>query len=248
MKKKDQQISVYFQPPQELIKQYRQDAKENLQNVKDLFHRISIQGGRYRIEERFIGDKGIEFSAVILREIPVNVYYQSPFDPANPVGPDCWSLGGLNPDGSSPQMESEWCLTCRWNKFGSGTSREGKRRGKACHNTRRLILKAPDVEINALLSLPPTAIKGFNNYLKELSSGEPPIPVYALYTVFGFDPVAQYPRPVLKRGEFLSVKQYGEIKQYRISQEVVDVLRAYATGEDYVTVDGEEKEEEEKKF
>lgn len=220
--------------PKDLAKQFAEDAKENLQNVHDAFYHISIQGSRYQVNGQLIGDKGTEFEAIILKETPVNVYYTTAFDKSNPISPDCWSLGGLKPDPSSKDKQSTSCVTCKANRFGSLIGQDGKKRkGKACHNTRRLILKVMGVDMPVVMSLPPTSIKLLNAYLKNLTSGEIPIPVFAVKTIFEFDSSVQYPRPMMKKGDLLKSDEYASIKQYRISQEVMDALNAYASPDDY---------------
>ena len=220
--------------PQAMLDLFKEDAKDNLANVKDLFYRISIKGVRYKVNGALIGDRGLEFQAIILREIPVNLWYATKYDPATPVGPDCWALGGIKPDASSPMIQSETCLTCPRNRFGSGTAQDGsKRRGKSCHNTRRLVLKVDKIDIPVLISLPPTSTKSMNFYLKTLSSGDIPIPMFGVVTQFGFDSGVEYPRPVLTQGRFLTAEEYKETREYRITQQVEDALKAYAIPDDY---------------
>lgn len=241
----DQDLKDQLQDlPEELRKQFEEDAKENLQHVQDSFLRITTMGMRYCINNQDIGNRGLEFKAIILRELPVNLWYKDRFDPGAPVRPNCWSLGGLDPDASSTLIQSDSCLSCKWNRFGSGIGADGRRRGKACHNTRRLVLKSSDFDLPLVLSLPPTSKKVFNNYLKNLSSGTVPIPLFALYTVFSFDLSVAYPRPVMKIGEVVSSTLYKELKVLRISPQIEDILKAFGTRDEY----GEGGEDEEVSF
>ena len=229
--------------PEHLKAQFKEDAKENLVNVQDSFYRISIKGGRYKVNDSIIGDRGLEFNAIILREIPVNIWYRDPYNPASPVGPDCWSLGGLKPDLSSAEVQSESCLGCKLNRFGSGKGADGKRRGKACKNTRRLVLKVEKIDLPVVITLPPTSTKALNFYLKLLSSGDVPIPVFGVETIFSLDTTVEYPKPIMQQGRFLSVDQYKGIKEYRSSAPVEDALKAYATPDDAEGPEGPEDEE-----
>lgn len=239
---KVEQQELFPAVPKEMAAQFIEDAKENLQNVKDAFYRINIRGGRFSVDDQLIGDRGIEFEAIILKEVPINVWYETAYDANNPTSPDCWSLGGLKPDPSCNYAQSASCITCKNNKFGSAVGRDGKKRSKACRNTRRLVLKVLGVDMPVLLSLPPTSIKAFNNYLKEISRGKVPIPVFAVKTIFSFDPSVEYPRPVMSRGEFLKSEEYKDIKVYRNGQEVEIAYRAYASTEDYEAVPEDDKE------
>lgn len=219
----------------DLEKQYIEDAKENLKNVHDAFYRISIKGSRYSVNGELIGDKGTEFTGIILKEIPVNLYYEEVYNPEDSTSsPLCWSLGGLKPDPSSSAIQSTSCIDCKLNRFGTQIGQDGKKRkGKACTNTRRLILAISGVDMPVLMSLPPTSIKAFNNYLKNLSIEKTPIPIFAVETIFEFDSSVQYPKPIMRKGNILSMDQYQKIKKYKESQVVINTLNAYASSDDY---------------
>lgn len=228
--------------PKELALQFAEDALENMANVHDAFFRVSIRGGRFKVGNDLIGNEGISFEAIILRETPVNIFYISKYDEANPVNPDCWSLGGMEPDVACEKIQNDSCVTCVNNRFGTGTDQEGKRsRGKACRNARRLVLKVEGVDFPVLMSLPPTTIKPFNQYLKMLTSNVPPVPMFAVKTHFEFDTTAQYPKPQMEFKEMLSAADYLNIREYRISAEVESALNAYASPSD-IAADGEETE------
>ncbi|MFH1398977.1 MAG: hypothetical protein ABIG95_02605 [Candidatus Woesearchaeota archaeon] len=231
--------------PAELVAEYEQDAVENMEHVHDAFYRIGITGGRFRVDNQLVGDQGVEFEAIILKEMPVNIWYSTVYDSSNPSAPDCWSLGGLKPDPSCVARQSESCITCKMNKFGSAVGKDGKRRSKACHNTRRIILKIQSVDLPVIMSLPPTSIKLLNNYLKELSRGEVALPMFALTTRFTFDTTVEYPRPCMNKGKFLDVKEYRAIKEYRNSDIVTGAMTAYASTADYEA--GSLEEEDDKK-
>lgn len=223
----------------ELAQQFAEDARENLKNVNDNFYRISIHGSRYSVNGELIGDKGTEFESIIVREIPVNIYYEKAYDSNETVSPECWSLGGSKPDESSNQKQSPSCVSCKKNKFGTQIGQKGeKRKGKACHNTRRLVLRVVGVDMPVMMSVPPTSIKTFNHYLRLLTSSNPPVPVFAVKTIFEFDSTVEYPKLIMRQGKLLSPQEYQEIKKYRFSQEVIGTLNAYASQEEY------EKDEE----
>jgi hypothetical protein len=229
--------------PKDLTAAFAEDAKENMEHVHDAFHRVSIRGGRYKVGEEVIGNMGVEFEAIILHETPVNVYYKDRYDPDNPVNPDCWGLGGLRPDAAVEDKQNADCVTCKQNRFGTGTDADGKRtRGKACKNTRRLVLKVPGVDLPVIMSLPPMAVKNLNQYLKQLTSNEPPIPMFAVVTRFTFDSAAEFPRPVLSFAR-MNIEDYAAIRAYRMSQEVVDALNAYASPADFVAETEEQAQE-----
>ena len=73
--------------PAKAREMYAEDAKENLENVTDSFHPLSIKGGRFNINGEMAGRDGIAFTGVILREAPVNMFYVNGYDPDSPTPP-----------------------------------------------------------------------------------------------------------------------------------------------------------------
>ena len=88
-------------------------------------------------------------TGVIVHHHPVNVYWEHDFD----------GSGGL-PDCSSPKGCNNHCVLTI-NQFGSG----GKGSAKACKNTHRVYLLREDEALPILLTLPPTSLRAFKDYL-----------------------------------------------------------------------------------
>lgn len=240
MSKKDlKEVNSGSLATNELHDLYEQDYKENLSHISDAFYKISIQGGRFKVEGKPIGEQGISFTGIILNEIPVNMWYKERYNPAKPTPPNCWSVGGLKPQPECSEKQSESCVFCKKNKWGTGTDREGRpSRGKACANSRRLILKIRGVQFPCILSLPPTSTKSFNQYLKALCIGETKYPMFAVLTEFSFDTNKQYPQILVFVKEVLSKEEYLEMRGYRGSEEIKNVVNAY------VQPDSEEMDDE----
>jgi hypothetical protein len=85
-----------------------------------------------------------------------NQWWETSFDQrgeeTSPI-PNCYSTDGIKPDGGD-KIQSEMCVACPLNQFGSG--RDGK--GKACRNTRRLLFLPDDAVIPVVLVAPPTSV------------------------------------------------------------------------------------------
>lgn len=98
-------------------------------------------------------------TGVIVHHHPVNVYWEHDFDGSGGL-PDCSS-----PDGKhgldTRTGEVRDCATCPFNQFGSG----GKGSAKACKNTHRVYLLREDEALPILLTLPPTSLRAFKDYL-----------------------------------------------------------------------------------
>lgn len=232
---------------QQLSEMYAEDYKENLEYVRDAFFKVSIQGGNYKVDGKLIGDGGKTFRGIILRTIPVNSWYKTPYDPANPTPPDCWSLGGIEPEATCNDVQSKECSSCPRNKWGTSVGRDGKpSKGKACSNVRRLIIKVPGIEFPVILHLPPTAQKKFNQYLKSLCINKPPLPVFAVISEFSFDTSKSYPLPSVSAGEKLSLEEYKSVREYKDSDIVKSAIRAYVeTGSEYDQIVEEEEQKQE---
>ena len=216
---------------------HREDAKENLANIDDAYYRIAISlKSKFLIEGAPIGDpadRGEKFTAIILRDTPVNAYYKTPYDPDNPAPPDCSSLGALKPDTGIEEPVSESCASCPMNKYNTAVDKNGDpAKGKACSNTRRLVLQAPGTDMPAIITLPPTSRKNLDQYLKRLSSKG--IPLYAVVTEFSFDDSVEYPKVKLDQVEFIPEAEFTTIRKYRQSEEIEKVVNAFASGEEPV--------------
>lgn len=130
---------------------------------------------------------------VILDFNSQNKFYEGKYDPKNPTPPACWALGkspkGMTPSQNATDPQHTDCDSCPMNQFGSDGD------GKACKNTRVLAVlpvdAEPDDEIMTL-SVPPTAIKGFDAYVAQVAKmfNTPPIGVV---TTIGFHPEKSYP-------------------------------------------------------
>lgn len=223
----------------ELAALYQDASKENLAHVNDAFYRLSIQGARYKVEGKLIGNEGIRFEAIIVQILPVNLFFKAKFDPAKPTPPDCFSYGGVTPDPSVANKESDTCAGCPQNQYGSAKDENGVvKKGKACGNTHRLVLKVEGVELPVLLSLPPTSTKSFNQYLKQLSNLAGGVPYFAVKTEFSFDSGVQYPKPAMQGKTVITDPAVvKEILEYRKSTAVLNAMKAFASGEDAPAAD-----------
>lgn len=165
---------------------------------------FSTRGGQLKFNDAPVPDN--EMAVVVLDYVFEKAWYDEDFDPDNPTAPACFALGrgdehDLAPHEDSEAAQSDGCKDCDWNKFGSAD----KGKGKACKDSRRLGLisagkraKDGDWEINdepedyetqdmALLRIPPTSLKAWASYVKQLKGalGRPP---YGVVTIIKVEP------------------------------------------------------------
>jgi hypothetical protein len=182
------------------------------------FPRISIKGARFRIVE---GDTETVLDSTTLDVVIVGAnprlsktWYAKQWDAnAEPTGPDCFSLDGIGPDPESNDPQNDLCASCPQNAWGSKVTPTGQQI-KACSDTKRLAVVAADDATGPvyLLSVTPAALKGLNQYQKELSVRG--IPPEVVKTRVSFDTDASFPKLKFTFGGFLDAD----------TQQVVDSL------------------------
>ena len=182
------------------------------------FPRISIKGARFRIVE---GDTETVLESTTLDVVVVGAnprlsktWYAKQWTPdAEPQSPDCFSLDGIGPDAESKDPQNDVCASCPQNAWGSKVTPQGQEI-KACADLKRLAVVSADDPSGPvyLLSVTPAALKGLNQYQKELSVRG--IPPEIVKTRVSFDTDASFPKLKFIFGGFLEVD----------TQEIVDKL------------------------
>lgn len=129
---------------------------------------------------------------VIVDFVAKNEYYPGPFDPKNIVPPACFAIGlnptTLVPSNNSPDKQASSCAVCPNNVFGSAGD------GKACKNGRLLAVLPPDANADTplmLLSVSPTALKGFDAYVRGVAA-QFKLPPIGVVTTVSFDKDVTY--------------------------------------------------------
>jgi hypothetical protein len=173
----------------------------------EAFPRISIKGSRFRIVE---GDTETVLDSTTLDVVVVGAnprlsktWYAKQWTPdAEPSAPDCFSLDGIGPDPQSTSPQNDLCASCPQNAWGSKVTQQGQQI-KACSDQKRLAVVAADDAGGPvyLLQVTPAALKGLNQYQKELSVRG--IPPEIVKTKVAFDTDASFPKLKFTFGGFL---------------------------------------------
>lgn len=150
-------------------------------------------GNKIRVtqDKQFILPDGTKtpgpIQAVVLDFTSMNTWYENEFDKNTIVPPNCFAIGDiptkLMPSANSPDKQGDEdgnCAGCPMNAWGSG-----KNGGKACKNSRVLAVIVPGEDTTPedapiwTIQTSPTAIKGFDGYVKNVQRmfGTPPIGV-----------------------------------------------------------------------
>lgn len=156
-------------------------------------NKIRYSKGKFILPD---GSESESLEVVIVEFVSQNLYYESGYDKDNIVPPNCFSIHpepkGMAPSANAPDKQCDDCGSCPMNQFGSAGA------GKACKNTRLLAVLPPDADADTpiwLLSVPPTAIKGFDGYVSSVlrSFQMPPV---AVVTTVSLDENEDYYKPL----------------------------------------------------
>ncbi len=157
-----------------------------------------------------------EFQGVILMSHKCNAYWPDAFGTSEDKNPACASMDG--DEGMTQDGEVIKCATCPYNQFGSSKAGDGK--GKACKNMRRLyILREGDV-LPLVMSLPPTALKAYDNYRTRLATaGKKSLAVMTKFTLA---------KAKSSTGTAYSIPQFEAVSLLPLAD--VERVREYAEG------------------
>lgn len=191
------------------------------------YPRISIKGARFRIIE---GGTEAVLDATSLEVVIVGAnprlsksFYATAWNPdAEASAPDCFTLDGVSPDQESTQPQNDLCATCPQNAWGSRVTAQGTK-VKACADQKRLAIVAADDAGGSiyLLQVTPAALKGLNQYQKEL--GMRGIAPEIVRTKISFDTSASFPKLQFGFGGFISEDVQTAIEPLFGSDKVLEI-------------------------
>lgn len=132
---------------------------------------------------------------VIVDWTSANLYFEGIYNPKDPKPPVCWAIGDkpkeLEPSDKCPKRQHDVCKGCEKNDWGSDP--QGGR-GKACKNTRRLLVAPISADENFsgwVLVVSPTGLKHFDKYVNTLADlDKHPIEIV---TEIAFEPQEAFP-------------------------------------------------------
>ena len=148
------------------------------EDLEDLKARLKAPAGdKIKLDNKRFGlpngDVLDYLDVVIVDFVYANKYYASAYQKDSIVPPDCFAIAAidkdLTPSPNSPDVQSQvGCAGCAQNQFGS------KGNGKACSNRILMAVLPQDAGPEtpfAVLDVPPTSIKGFQQYATSVARG-----------------------------------------------------------------------------
>jgi hypothetical protein len=168
----------------EMIEAGQQSNASSLVSTVSSVPRISLKGLKFRFIENGeeVRREGDKVHLVILGVQPENnmakTYYEGEYSGENEP-PTCSSWDGIRPDAWVNSKQSDLCVTCKWNKWGSAVSRSGGK-AKKCRDSKRLMVVDPrDVENGTIyiLNVTVASLKNLSAFGKTLASRNIPMEV-----------------------------------------------------------------------
>lgn len=160
--------------------QMKADAKALIETERPSMAIMSLKSGVMSIGDEQV--PGNEIDCIILASVTANSWYKDRYDPNVKAIPNCYAIGEgkaetLVPYAESKERQAETCGECP--KFEWGSDPNGGR-GKWCKERRNMVIIPADGSADAvLLSIPPTSLKAWANYAREIvaTTGMTPVAV-----------------------------------------------------------------------
>jgi hypothetical protein len=151
------------------------DVDENMEGVEPRLPQIGIvhQAQMFKMPD---DSKVDSIVGVIIESNRTNAYWAKSIDEGGTGNlPDCFSFDGLLP--ASEETFAPNCAACLFNRYGSEAGKNGEAgRGKACKNSRRVHILLPTEKIPSRLTLPPSSLRTWDDYMVDISKIGRPYP------------------------------------------------------------------------
>lgn len=173
--------------PTDVLAALAAEAKAAAAKERPALGRIGLKSGVMTYAGQPVA--GNKMEAIVLCASFRNVWYAGRYDPNNIVNPNCFALSmsdeGMAPHANVSKPANGTCAGCPHDEWGSDPNGG---RGKACKQTRRLVLlpghameQGPDALRTAemaVLDLPVTSVKNYSSYVNTLTASTQ-MPTYA---------------------------------------------------------------------
>lgn len=166
--------------PAEIQERLAEESKANLEGVEPRLPKIQMPTGKgkeFSIEQQGADEKQAkELIGIILYQSKANAYWKEKFGAGTTVVPDCASHDGIKPSPQYESLQSDSCVSCPHNRFGTARDDAGaKLPGKACRNVKRVVIQLVDSpEIPFMLTVPPSSNRSFDDFMVHLRKEKRP--------------------------------------------------------------------------
>jgi hypothetical protein len=188
--------------PQSLADELAQAAKDEAALERPSVGKISLRAGQMSFMNQAI--PGNKIDVVVLAAGYWNKYYERRYNPNVIVNPTCFAVSAqadaeMEPHENVENPQNDRCATCDKAQWGSAGTPQEPSRGKACKETRRLIvmpvaaLESVDALLKAefaIVDVPVTSVRNYANYVNTLSAAVKR-PMWSVVTALSIVPDAK---------------------------------------------------------
>lgn len=142
----------------------------------DFLPSLSLRGRQFRIKsggtEVSLDNRTLDVILVTARETASKALYVGQFVPGEKKKPVCASDDGVRPNADIAQPQHSNCAQCPQNAWGSKVNPTTGAQGKACSDSKYLVLAPPQLDGDKplMLILSSASFKNFDGYIKLLSA------------------------------------------------------------------------------
>lgn len=138
-------------------------------------------------------------------------YYAKEYTEGDDSAPDCASADGIEPLADAPNRQAKKCALCPHNQWGSRITDSGAKAKKCSDNKRLAVAAVGQLNDPMLLRVPPTSLKGWDNYTRSLAKrGLNPTMVI---TKVSFDPSVAHQLLQFKAVDYVDEESFAELEQ-----------------------------------
>lgn len=209
--------------------------------------RLSFRGKVFRIrkngEEASIGNGPLRVILVDAREPVSKAYYEKAYTPGETTPPRCYAEDGMHPrsgeEGKGPIAAT--CAQCPMNQWGSAMRNGVPTKGKACSDTKRLvvfpILDLPNgskLVQPVILDLPATSMRAkkgtqpaFYEYVRTLEQAGVDPQTYVAELTFSDE---EHPRLVWQPVRYATAEEYAHVREAAESPDTAEAISTEGGG------------------
>jgi hypothetical protein len=138
-------------------------------------------------------------------------FYKKSYEDGDDNQPDCASADGVAPIEGVPDRQAKKCAICPNNQWGSRITDSGAKAKKCSDNKRLAVAAAGQLNDPLLLRVPPTSLKAWDNYTRQLSKrGLNPTMVV---TKVGFDASVAHQLLTFKAVDYVDEESFAELEE-----------------------------------
>lgn len=169
-------------------------------------------------------------------------YYAKKYTEGDDSAPDCASANGIEPLADVADRQAKKCAICPHNQWGSRITDSGAKAKKCSDNKRLAVAAVGQLNDPMLLRVPPTSLKGWDNYTRSLAKrGLNPTMVVTKVT---FDPSVAHQLLQFKAVDYVDEDSFSELEEVLQDPALAAIVESAAAPERIPATDASVEEED----